>query len=119
MTQGDLEAELERAFQGFQATKLTDIMSGVHRGDSTTGRTFWDIVAKFSHPELEDMIAYLERNKGKMPYHELVNRHIEIVRYFSRLAHLQVPGTEELHEQELEALSFLYALLKNQSMVIA
>ena len=105
MPQDDLEAELERAFEGFQATRLVDIMGGTHRSNPTVGRTpLVVLIEDHSNPNLENMIAYLERNKGKMPYSELVDKHIEIVRYFTRIAHLQIPGVQELREQELEAL---------------
>ncbi|MEK6943539.1 MAG: hypothetical protein AABX00_05740 [Nanoarchaeota archaeon] len=115
MPQDDLEAELERAFEGFQATRLVDIMGGTHRSNPTVGRTpLVVLIEDHSNPNLENMIAYLERNKGKMPYSELVDKHIEIVRYFTRIAHLQIPGVQELREQELEALSSLYKRQEQQ-----
>ena len=104
--ESSLERELGNAHQAFMRAMST----GSHRGirQTGTGHNFWDIVNQYSHPELEDMISYLKRNEQKLGPQELVQAHLEIVRYFGRISHLVVPGVELLNEHELQTILTLY-----------
>ncbi|MBS3102956.1 hypothetical protein J4458_05940 [Candidatus Woesearchaeota archaeon] len=115
MTDNGLEGELNKAREAFQNVKSAQVFgSGKGRTGSPTGQTFWDFVTRFSHRELEDMVAYLERNYRKMTPHELVDYHIRIVNYFARTHHLQVPSLESLRVDELRHFLTLYERQEQQ-----
>ncbi|MBI1934857.1 hypothetical protein HYS31_00300 [Candidatus Woesearchaeota archaeon] len=104
--ESDFENEIKHAKEAFKSA-----MGGggsKNRGGSETGHTFWDIVARHSHLELEDMIHYLERNARKMSPRQLVEHHVQIVDYLDRIGHLNVPGTEGLNAADLQYNLSLY-----------
>ena len=71
--------------------------SGVSKNDSSED--------EHRHPELRDMLSYLERNYKKMTPLEQIEYHSRIVAYFKTLAHFKVPGTEGFDLGELMQLS--------------
>src|SRR3989344_5788298 len=86
------EDDLKRAFDAFQGLKHAEIFEQRRGARGTVGSTFWDFAREHSHPELEDMIAYLARNGGRIGFKELLEKHISVVTYLERLGHLGVPG---------------------------
>jgi len=109
------EEELESAYEAFSNIKRDNIFrGGSQRRTDVTGRTFWDIVDRYSHPELEDMITYLERNYRNMNPKDLVEYHIKILSYFERIEHLNIQGTQKFDIKELRAISGLYQRREEQ-----
>jgi len=103
-----IEKELNEAFEAFTKAKHGEIFRGGSIRTTQTGSTFWDFVQRNCHRELEDMIAYLERNKKKMSPRDLVEYHLRIVTYFDRIRYLKTPGTQAFNSIELNAILTLY-----------
>lgn len=113
--ESDFESEVNSAYQAFSAAMASG--GALSKGRTATGHNFWDVVMRFSHSELEDMIAHLERNSRNMTPQELVRRHLEIVSYFDRIGHLRAPGTKGFNSGELEDLAALYHREEKQGQV--
>ena len=104
--ESNFESEVNSAYQAFSAAMTSGGARG--KGGTATGHNFWDVVVRFSHTDLEDMINYLQRNGKGMSPQELVRHHLEIISYFDRIGHLCTPGTKGFDAGELKDLAALY-----------